>query len=50
VTWTLLPALTRQAVVTWLAGMAARRLTAMSGGTLPGNVPGTLGGASERAG
>ena len=50
VTWTLLPALTRQAVVAWLAVLAARRLTAMTGRALPGKVTGTPGGASERAG
>jgi len=46
VTWTLLPALTRQAVVAWLAVLAARKLTAMTGGAPPE----TPGGASERAG
>ncbi|MFZ0158962.1 MAG: hypothetical protein WAL50_08045 [Kineosporiaceae bacterium] len=49
-TWTLLPALTRQAVVTWLAVLAARRLTSTTGGALPAKVTPTPGGASERAG
>jgi hypothetical protein len=49
-TWTLLPAVTRQAVVAWLAVLAARKLTAMTGGALPENVPGAPGGVSERAG
>ncbi len=48
-TWTLLPALTRQTVVAWLAVLAARRLTAMTGDALPQNGTATPGGAGERA-
>jgi hypothetical protein len=48
-TWMLLPALTQQTVVTWLAAMAARRLT-VTVDVPPGKVTRTPGGASERAG
>jgi hypothetical protein len=47
VTWTLLPALTRQTVAAWLAVLAVRRLTTMTGGALPGKASG---GANEPAG
>jgi hypothetical protein len=49
VTWALLPVVTRQAVVAWLAVLAARQLASLAGSVLPGGPAGASGGA-ERAG